>query len=187
LGEEWVATDFSDETPMQIQQKPPLEIVQHRYQDAVQNALESSDLLSTLILLAALEEVLETSLHQSQHTQSTGGNTHSPHPPLHYTTNPSSYLPPQSLESNSPTPNSNAVQLTPTNIGQRLRPGCQWAWNYIVEQRPPAPPPPNTTSLRRTLRQPKPVIIPTVPAPLPVQRGRGGCHVVVGGVGETGC
>lgn len=171
LGEEWVATDFSVETPMQLQQKPTLEIVQQRYQDAVQNALESSDLLSTLVLLASLEEVLQTSLHQSQDTQSTGGNTHSRHPPLYYTTNPSSYLQPPSVESNNPTPNSNAVQLTPINIGQRLRTGCQWAWNYLVAQQPPVPPPPITTSLRRTLRQPKPVIIPTVPAPLPVQRG----------------
>ena len=169
LGEEWVTADFSVETP--VQQKPPLDIVQQRYQHAVQNALGSSDILSTLVLLAALEEVLQTSLHQSQDTQSTGGNTHSPHPPLYYTTNPSSYLQPPSMESDSPTTNSNAVQLTPINIGQRLRTGCQWAWNYLVAQQPPAPPPPPPTSLRRTLRQPKPVIIPTVPAPLPVQRG----------------
>jgi hypothetical protein len=170
LGEEWLATDFAVDTP--TPQKPPLEIVQQRYQHAVQKALDSSDIISTLVLLAALEEVLQTSLHQSQDTQTTGGSTHARHPPLYYTTNPSSYLQPPSMETNSPTPNSNAVQLTPINIGQRLRTGCQWAWNYLVAQQPPAPPPPlAATSLRRTLRQPKPVLLPTVPTPLPVQRG----------------
>ena len=181
LQEEWIATDLAPEEGFaQRNTKTPLDTVQYRYQQHLEHALESSDLVSTLLMFAAMEEALQISLHQQQEnagttttttTSSSKGSRQTPHPPLYYTSNPSSYLQPPTATDTTPSLRDTKVHLTPANMAQRVRTGCSWAWNYLSAQQPPAQPPVLPSTQRRSLRQPKPPVAPVVPSPTPVQRG----------------
>jgi hypothetical protein len=132
--------------------KMALENVRQRYQQVVEHDLESGNLLSTLILFAALEEALQTGLQYQQQkmeesavadttTTTTKKSSSTPHPPLYYTANPSSYLQAPSDDSVEPSSSSSQpkAQMTPAVLAQRLRQGCQWAWTYLQSKQPPSP------------------------------------------------
>ena len=62
---EWMLHDLeppADTKPVTMQGKPPLNTVQERYQQHVEHVLESNNLLSRLLLIAALEDALQTNL-----------------------------------------------------------------------------------------------------------------------------
>ena len=207
LEEEWIESDFanpysedgSNAATESLQYhdmpQPPLDAIQQRYDNVVVHELEqeknenTENLIPSLVLLAALEESLQTLLEQ-QSLQAPEPESSKPsrrqkksdksrsHPPLYYTSNPSQYLQPPSLpaydsSSANKSINSAAVVVTPANLSQRVRSGCQWAWEYLAAQQPIATPPQTlvATNQRRSLRQPKPAEAPFVPMPVPVRRG----------------
>jgi hypothetical protein len=188
-------TTYQPSTPL------PLELIQQRFDDILTHQLEEQqveytvNLLPSLILFAALEEALQTLLEQNSlqdhYTPSTTATTKTAsrataqaHPPMYYSANPTSYLQPPSMDafSSSVTSKGNSTQqqqvvvaMTPSALAQRVRSGCQWAWDYLQWQQPLAPPPPMTLGIaglaRRSLRQPKPIVTASVPVPVPVQKG----------------
>ena len=122
------------------------------------------DLLPTLILMAALEDALQTSLHyqlqQEQERQLKEGeegtatapvaslssrskkarNTHT-HPPLYYSSNPNQYLLAPSREADAEDIRHQLEQsrnpkviVTPAMLAQRIRTGCEWAYTYLQQQ-----------------------------------------------------
>ena len=132
--------------------KVALENVRHRYQQVVEQNLQESNVVSTLIVMAALEEALQSSLQQQQQleeAQSAAGTSTSkrssstkPHPPLYYSANPSSYLQAPSSENGEAASSSGfpKTQMTPTVVlAQRVRHGCQWAWTLLQSQQPKPP------------------------------------------------
>ena len=181
LQDSWVTADLggtedgqgalptTDTTTMAV------DVIQSRYEQNLEHVLESNQMLSTLLLYAAMEEALQTSLHQQQENSQTTSKSgkSSAHPPVYYSANPSSYLQPPTATDTAPSYSETKLQMTPANLAQRVRIGCQWAWNYLVAQQPPSAPPPVLTSAtqRRSLRQPKPQPLPAVPMPTSVQRG----------------
>lgn len=180
LEDEWMLDDLQPpaDAPSTVQGKPPLNKLQERYQQHVEHVLESNHLVSTLLLFAALEEALQTNLQLQQvdpnaSSASTKG-AKGAHPPLYYQNNPSTYLQAPTATDMTPSLSTAKVHLTPSILAQRVRSGCEWAWNYISAQQPSPPPPPILSDdriQRRSLRQPKPIIAPTVPMPTPVQKG----------------
>jgi hypothetical protein len=130
---------------------PPLKMaldnVRQRYQQVVEQNLNENHVLSTLIVMAALEEALQSSLQQQlqwEDSQIVAGTTTStkrsstskPHPPLYYAANPSSYLQPPS-DGDGGSLSSSAfpkTQMTPAVLAQRVRQGCQWAWTLLQSQ-----------------------------------------------------
>jgi hypothetical protein len=133
--------------------KLALENVRQRRQLVVERDLQESQLLSILIVVAALEEALQTSLQLQQQqqeansaavslapttTKASSSSTSKPHPPLYYTANPSSYLSPPSADKSGTSSLSNQpkTQMTPTILAQRLRQGSQWAWAYLQSKQP---------------------------------------------------
>jgi hypothetical protein len=182
MEEEWLQTDLQPDGDATIyQKKAPLVIVQERYQQHLDHVLESNSLVSTLLLYAALEEALQTTLqHQNMDTTTSssskkGGWRGHSHPPLYYSSNPSSYLQPPTATDTTPSLSATSIQLTPAALAQRVRSGSEWAWNFLSAQQPLAHPPPtlsNDRVQRRSLRQPKPIITEnSIPYPNPVQRG----------------
>jgi hypothetical protein len=169
--EEWIAADLSVTETNDSSSKAVLDTIQARYQRNLEQELESSNLVSTLLIYAAIEEALQASLHQKEEPSTTANKGESqPHPPLYYSSNPSSYLQPPTATDTAPSYRSNQVQMTPANLAQRVRSGCSWAWSYLESQQPP-PTLPLLPNARRSLRQPKALTAPTVPEPVPVKRG----------------
>jgi hypothetical protein len=182
MEDEWILSDL--QTPADAYTPatatiPLLDTVEERYREHLDHVLESNNLVSTLLLYAALEAALQTTLQQQQldpeaSSSSSKRGRKDPHPPMYYTTNPSSYLQPPTATDTTSSISSNSVQVTPAVLAQRVRSGCEWAWTYLSAQQPPSPSPPtlsNDRVQRRSLRQPKTVVGPTVPFPTPVQQG----------------
>lgn len=179
--DEWMASDM--ETPPIGNLQWALDHIQTRYQEQLDLELGSNQLVSTLLLYAAMEEALQTNLAISQQQQGmaeegTSSKTigkQDPHPPLYYTSNPSSYLKAPTATDTTATEPEQKVFMTPSSLAHRVRQGCQWAHRYVVAQQPPPPPPPVSliaaSTQRRSLRQPKPPPPPMVPKPTPVQQG----------------
>ncbi|KAG7359493.1 hypothetical protein IV203_034591 [Nitzschia inconspicua] len=131
--------------------KVALENVRQRYQQIVERDLGESHVLSSLIVVAALEEALQASLQQQQEAEFAAASsdavttkkttTSKPHPPLYYNANPSSYLQPPSYDksSASSSPQHKKAQMTPTVLAQRLRQGCQWAWAFLQSKQESTP------------------------------------------------
>lgn len=174
--DEWLASDM--ESPPSGALQWALDHLQARYQQQVEHTLESNPLVPKLLLYAALEEALQTNLQLQQAEDQSSSNNKTmgkqePHPPLYYTTNPSSYLKPPTATDTAPTVTDTKVAMTAASLANRVRLGCQWAHRYVVAQMPLAPTMaavPNHQQ-RRSLRQPKPSLGPTVPRPTPVQPG----------------
>lgn len=179
LEDEWVLGDLQAAADATTAiSKPLLDTVDARYREHLDHVLESNNVVSTLLLFAALEAALQTTLQQQEldpeASSSSKKGRKDQHPPMYYTANPSSYLQPPTATDTTPSISSNSVQVTPAALAQRVRSGCEWAWNYISAQQPPLPPPPtlsNDRVQRRSLRQPKPALGPAVPFPTPVQQG----------------
>eukprot|EP00980_Cylindrotheca_fusiformis_P002470 scaffold584_cov132-Cylindrotheca_fusiformis.AAC.23 len=197
LEDEWILSDLQESEGAAAAtggSKPLLlDTVEARYRQNLDHALESNNIVSTLLLLAALEAALQTTLQQQQldpelsNTSTSKKGRNEPHPPMYYTTNPSSYLQPPTATDTTPSVAANNVQVTPAALAQRVRSGCEWAWNYLSSQQPPrssSPAPPillgsnDRVVQRRSTRQPKPVLSsttgrgPSAPMlPTPVQQG----------------
>ncbi|KAL3916572.1 MAG: hypothetical protein SGILL_005115 [Bacillariaceae sp.] len=132
--------------------KMALENVRQRCAQVVHSDLESSNVLSTLIVMAALEEALQSSLQQQQdvdaaaaasgmaNTSSKRKSAAKPHPPLYYMANPTSYLqPPTAEDGGSLSSATTKTQMMPVTLAQRVRQGCQWAWAQLQSQQPIPP------------------------------------------------
>jgi len=195
--DDWLPSDLNSDIPPIGNVQFVLDRIQERYQTHVEQELEDHPILPRLLLYAAIEEALQTNLQQAalqeqQQQESAMGGTNmtpgssdklgsksNPHPPLYYTTNPSSYLQAPTATETRPSSSSGGqstqVIMTPASLGQRVRAGCQWANRYVVSRMPP-PPVPVTTPVhqRRSQRQPKPLgggVPQAIPLPTPVQLG----------------
>mmetsp|Transcript_12220 Transcript_12220/g.13405 ORF Transcript_12220/g.13405 Transcript_12220/m.13405 type:complete len:232 (-) Transcript_12220:17-712(-) len=119
---------------------------------------KGGDILSTMILIAALEDALQTSLQYQQQqdlerqqkegeeemtTTSTrkkkNRNTTHQHPPLYYSSNPNQYLIAPSREADEEEIRLQLEQMkgpkatvTPAMLSQRIRAGCEWAWTTYL-------------------------------------------------------
>jgi Bromodomain len=185
--DDWLTSDLNADVPPTGNLQFVLDRIQDRYQAILEHELDGNPMVSQLLLYAAIEEALQTNLQQAAIQQQEGeagclggtagatklGSKSNPHPPLYYTTNPSSYLQAPTATDTRPTSTGNQVVMTPASLGQRVRAGCQWANRYVVSRMPP----PSVTVTapvhqRRSLRQPKPSWTPqAVPMPTPVQTG----------------
>ena len=179
--EEWVENDLYTPALMDGTRKAALAKIQERYQENVEQQFESSTIVSSLILYAALEEALQTSLQQRQQegtvtsnaAASSSSKSKEAHPPQYYSLNPTSYLQPPTATDTAPSRPNNQVQMTPASLAQRVRKGCSWAWDYLESKQPPKPAAPllHSSTARRSLRQPKAPTRPVVAEPVPVKQG----------------
>jgi hypothetical protein len=147
--------------------KLSMERIKERYEQCVErDVMESTPpLITTLILVAAFEEALQCGLQYQQQKQQEAADAAAaeaarvpatatkksrssltPHPPLYYTTNPTHYLQPPSqdrleeLEQQKRKQDEHPkAQMTPASLAQRVRQGCQWAYNYLESNQPTAP------------------------------------------------
>ncbi|KAL3930167.1 MAG: hypothetical protein SGBAC_011880, partial [Bacillariaceae sp.] len=156
---------------------PPLSTIEERHRDHIVHSLTNSDLMSTLLVYAAMEEALQNILQEQQEnpapsSSSKGGRgKKTSHPPLYYTKNPSSYLQAPTVTDTTPSQSSNNVQFTPASLAQRVRAGAEWAWSILEAKKPPPPILEGAGRPRRSSRQPTKPADDSINHPTPVQRG----------------
>ena len=182
LEEEFLQEEIQD--PSKAQPKIPLDSIQQRSHQIQEMELDQTNILSSLVLMAALEETLQAKLESASQEQEETKTDGKRHPPPYYKSNPSAYLREPGAdvdqsESATSSSNSHTVELTLSSLANRIRTGCQWAYDYYSAENPlPDVFPPtsrngdSSTVRRRTPRQVKPVLNqPKTPVPLPVQKG----------------
>lgn len=168
---------FINGTATETAPGPALSAIEERHRDHVAHSLANSDLMSTLLVYAAMEEVLQSILQEQQEnpaqaSSSKGGRVKkTAHPPLYYTKNPSSYLQAPTATDTTPSLSANNVQFTPASLAQRVRAGTDWAWSLLEAKKPPPPVIEGPGRPRRSTRQPTKPAEDEINHPTPVQRG----------------
>jgi len=158
---------------------PSLSAIDERHRDHIAHSLVNSDLMSKLLVYAAMEEALQSILQEQQEnpaqssSSSKGGgrSKKTVHPPLYYTKNPSSYLQAPTATDTTPSQSSTNVQFTPASLAQRVRTGAEWAWSMLEAKKPPPPVIEGPGRPRRSSRQPTKPADDQINHPTPVQRG----------------